>query len=170
MGILYKRFGHLRLLRSSNVEEYPGQKSSRRSCRVVYANIGGQHKNLSDLSLNSRGGYVVICSEILVSSRRHITKHMVLGFGRPMQLTQGWGWSGSKGLYMALIAFRHIGCEIMSVDVVIVARICSSSHNLYVFGVYRNPDLSDKIITVCWPLWLRCSPRIKRRFFVFWLR
>ena len=26
-----------------------------------------------------------------------------------------------------------------------VVRICSSSHYFYVFGVYRNPDLSDKI-------------------------
>ena len=28
---------------------------------------------------------------------------------------------------------------------IIVVRICSSSHNFYVFGVYRNSDLSDKI-------------------------
>ena len=31
---------------------------------------------------------------------------------------------------------------------VIVVRICSSSHNFYVFGVYRNPDLSKKNMTV----------------------
>ena len=27
---------------------------------------------------------------------------------------------------------------------VIVIRICSSSYNFYTFGVYRNPDLSNK--------------------------
>ena len=29
--------------------------------------------------------------------------------------------------------------------IVVYVGVCSSSHNLYVFGVYRNPDLSDKI-------------------------
>ena len=48
MGILYKHyFGHLRLLKSSDVEENPGSKASRTSCCVVYANILGLHKNLS---------------------------------------------------------------------------------------------------------------------------
>ena len=33
---------------------------------------------------------------------------------------------------------------------VIVLRICSSSHNFCVLGVYRNPDLSDNFFfTVC---------------------
>ena len=59
MGILYKRyFGRLRLLRSSDVEENPGPRVSRRSYRVVYANIRGLHKNLSDLALIARGGGV----------------------------------------------------------------------------------------------------------------
>ena len=49
------------------------------------------------------------------------------------------------------MTFQHIDNEIMNVDVyeVIDVRICSSSHNFYVFGVYRNPDLSDKIF-YCW--------------------
>ena len=32
---------------------------------------------------------------------------------------------------------------------VIVVRIASGSHNFYVFGVYRNHDLSDMLLTVC---------------------
>ena len=52
MGILYKLyFGRLRLLRSSDLKENPGPKVSRKSCRVVYANIWGLHKNLSELPL-----------------------------------------------------------------------------------------------------------------------
>ena len=59
MGILHKRyFGCLRLLSSSDVEENTGSRALRRSCRVVYANIRGLHKNLSDLSFIARGGDV----------------------------------------------------------------------------------------------------------------
>ena len=47
MGNLYKRyFGRLEQVRSWDVEENPGQRASRRSCRVVYANIRGLHKNV----------------------------------------------------------------------------------------------------------------------------
>ena len=36
MSILYKRyFGRLRLLKSSDVEENPGPRASRQSCRIV---------------------------------------------------------------------------------------------------------------------------------------
>ena len=59
MGILYKRyFDHLRLLRSSNVEENPEPRVSRRSCCVEYANIRNLHGNLSDLSHIAKGGDV----------------------------------------------------------------------------------------------------------------
>ena len=58
MGILYKNYyGRLRLLRSSDVEKNSVPWASRKSC-VVYANIKGLHKNLSDLSLIARGGDV----------------------------------------------------------------------------------------------------------------
>ena len=56
--------------------------------RVVYANIRGLHKNLTDLSLTVRDGDV-FCSETLVSSRRHIFELMVPVFGRPMKLLKG---------------------------------------------------------------------------------
>ena len=52
MDILYKRyFGRLRLLRSSDVEENPGLRDSRRSCCVCHTKIRSLHKNLSNLSL-----------------------------------------------------------------------------------------------------------------------
>ena len=89
MSILSKRyFGRLRLLKSSDVEENPGPIASRWSCRVVYANIRDLHRNLSDLSLMARGRDVVFCPETLVSSRRHISKHMVSSFDRPTQLRE----------------------------------------------------------------------------------
>ena len=81
----------------------------------------------------------------LVSSRRHISELMVLCFGRPMQLLRGFvsfvGW-----LFMCVIVFRHVDSAIMSGGYceVMVVRICCSIHN-FMFGVYRNPDLSDKV-------------------------
>ena len=60
MGILHKLyFSRLRLFRSSDVEENSRPRASRKSCCVVYANIRGLHKKLSDLSLIARGGYVL---------------------------------------------------------------------------------------------------------------
>ena len=48
-------FGRLRLVRISDVEENSGPRASRRSYRVVYANIRGLHENLLELSLITRG-------------------------------------------------------------------------------------------------------------------
>ena len=42
------------------MEENPASSASRRSCRVVYANILTLHKNLLDVSLIARGGYVFL--------------------------------------------------------------------------------------------------------------
>ena len=40
--------------------------------------------------------------------------------------------------------YRQRGYEFGSCDVIVV-RIRRGSHNFYMFGIYRNPDLSDKI-------------------------
>ena len=81
MGILYKLYlGRLRLLRSSDGKENPGSRTSRRSCRVVHANIPSLHKNLSNLSLLSEVE-MWFCFETLVRSRYPISELMILGFG-----------------------------------------------------------------------------------------
>ena len=91
------------------------------------------------------------CLETLVSSRRLIPELMVPGFYRPMQLLKG-EIDRFRGLTVyvrdGFSAYRQRSFECECCKVIVV-RICSSSHNFYVFGVYRNPDLSDKILTVC---------------------
>ena len=67
------------------MEKNPGLRVSRRSCRVVYLNIWGLNKNLSDLSLTARGGDRVFCSETLIFFSRHISELIAQSFGRPMQ-------------------------------------------------------------------------------------
>ena len=55
MGSLCKRyFSRLKLLRPSDDEENLELRVSRTSCRVVYPNIRGLHKNFSALSLIAR--------------------------------------------------------------------------------------------------------------------
>ena len=128
------------------MEENPELIASRRSCCVMYANIRDLPESLSDLSLIAKGGDVV-----LIFPSYYIFELMVLGFGKPMQLLRG-----------EIDRFRELTVYVRDVFSaykirsyecgcceVIVARICSSSHDFYVFDVYLNADHSDKIIIVC---------------------
>ena len=54
--------------------------ASRRSCRILYANIRGLHKNLSDLFLAASGRDVFFFILRLFSSRSHISELLVSGF------------------------------------------------------------------------------------------
>ena len=120
------------------MEDNSEPRASRRSCCVAYA-IRGMHRSLSYLFLIARGDDVVFCS--LVSFRRYISELTVPGFGRPMQLLRG-DVDRFQGLTVYVrvdfLAYRQRinGCGCCEI---IVVRICSSSHNFYVFGVYRNP-------------------------------
>ena len=88
----------LRLLLSSDVEVNPGPiRRCLRKCRVMYCNIRGLHGNLPDLSVASRHSDVLICSETLVSSRRHLSELVVTGFSKHMQILQG-QFGRSRGL------------------------------------------------------------------------
>ena len=90
--------------------------------------------------------FFFFCSET-VSTRRYISELMIPGFGRPMQLLKG---EVDRFRRLAVCVrdcfstYRHrsytYGC-----CTVTVVRICSSGLNFYVFGVYRNLDLSDNI-------------------------
>ena len=68
---------------------------------------------------------------------------MIPGLDRPMQLLRG-QVDRLRGLTDGFSAYNHRACECGCCEVIVV-RIYSSSHNFYAFGVYQNPDLSDKI-------------------------
>ena len=72
---------------------------------------------------------------------------MIRGFDRPLQLLKD-EVDRVRGvaLYVreGFPAYRQCSCECGCSEVIVV-RICSSSHNFYVFGVYRKPDLSENI-------------------------
>ena len=74
MGILNEYyFGRLRILRSFDVEENPGSKASRMSCRVVYSNIRACLRICQIYLLLPEVEMFFFCPETLVSSRRHIS-------------------------------------------------------------------------------------------------
>ena len=115
---------------------------------VLYTPIFGLHKTLSDLSFTPRGEDVFFFySETLISFRRHISELMVPGFCTPKQLLMA---KVNRAQWLAIYlrdgfsVYRQrsyeCGCRKF-----IVVRIYISSHNFYVFGVYLNPDLSDKV-------------------------
>ena len=66
-------------------------------------------------------------------------------------------------------AHRQRGYEWACCEVIIV-RICSSSHNFYVFGVYQNPDLSDKVFDCLLTSIAKVRSVDRKETFVCWRR
>ena len=89
----------------------------------------------------------MLCSETLVSDMRHVSEVLVLGFNRPVLLCQG-----KIPLARGMAAYVRDGygafrqpkfkcgcCEML------FFRVCGMRRNLYVYNLYRNPDLDDPI-------------------------
>ena len=90
---------------------------------------------------------LLLRSETLVSDRRHISELLVPGSGRPVLLCRD-GMPRAHG--MAVYVRNGYGafcqpkfecgcCEML------VFRVCGAKQNFYVFSLYRNPDLDDRI-------------------------
>ena len=50
-------------------------------CRILCCNVWGLSKNLSDVTVVASQYELLLCSETLVSDRRHISELLVPGFG-----------------------------------------------------------------------------------------
>ena len=90
---------------------------------------------------------LLLCSETLVSDRHHISELLVTGFGRPALLCRD-GMPRARGMaayvrdgYGAFYQpkFECGCCEML------VFRVCGAGQNFYVFSLYRNLDLDDRI-------------------------
>ena len=75
MGLLIFRIFYCFLkLRFPDVEENPGPgRVPRNSCRILFTNINGLHRNLDDLALAAVGVDIVVCAETRVTHRRHVS-------------------------------------------------------------------------------------------------
>ena len=103
--------------------------------------------NLSDLTVASSQYDILFCSETLVSDMRHVSEVLVPGFCCPVLLCQG-KMPRARGVatyvqdgYGAFLQpkFECGCCEML------FFRVCGVRQNIYVYSLYRNPDLDDRI-------------------------
>ena len=88
-----------------------------------------------------------LCSETMVSDRSHISEFLVPGFGRPVLLCRN-GMPRARGMAVYVRdlygAFHQPKFECGCCEM-LVFRVCGARQNFYVFSLYRNPDLDDRI-------------------------
>ena len=115
--------------------------------RILCSNMRGLSKNLNDVTVASSQHDLLLCSETLVLDRHHMLEFLVPGFGRPVLLCRdGVPWARGMAAYVRDIygaffqpKFECGYCEML------VFRVCGARQNFYVFSLYRNPDLDDRI-------------------------
>ena len=136
------------IMLAGDVEPNPGPARSRQSqCNIMYANIRGLHKNISDLIAGSGQYDIVFCSETLVSNFRSPKELLIPGFKQPYLLRRN---ERERGQGMAAYirngfpASRKANYECRCHEV-LVLKVCGKHSNFYLFSIYRNPNANDAI-------------------------
>ena len=122
-------------LRFPDVETNPGAwRPVPEACRILCSNERGLSKNLCNVTVASSQYDLLLCSETMVSDRHHMSELLVPGFGHPALLCQ-------DGVSRAFRQpkFECDYCEML------VFRVCGARLNFYLFSLYLNPDLDDRI-------------------------
>ena len=147
MDFLYLSFYGCLRLRFLDVETNPGpHRPVPAVCRIFCSNVLGLAANISDLTVASSQCDILLCSETLVSDMRHMSEVLVPGFCRPVVSGRDASgtWDGcicSRWLRSTCQPKFECGCCEM-----LVFRVCGVRQNLYVYSLYRNPDLDDQIL------------------------
>ena len=98
MVSLYLIFYACLELRFPDVETNPGpRRPVPVACRILCCDVWGFSKNLNDVTVALSQYDLLLCSETLVSDRRHISELLVPGFGRPVLLCRD-GMPRASGL------------------------------------------------------------------------
>ena len=112
-------------------------------CRILCSNVRGLAGNLSDLTMASSQYDILLCSETLVSDMRHVSEVVVPCSGRPVLLCRR-KMPRARGMAAYVRdgygAFRQPKFECGCCEM-LVFRVCGVIQNLYVYNLYRNPDL-----------------------------
>ena len=109
-------------------------------CRILCSNVRG-------LAVASSQYDILLCSETLVSDMRHVSEVLVPGFGRSVLLCRV---KMPRARRMAADvrdgygAFRQPKFECGCCEM-LVFMVCGIRQNLYVYSLYHNPDLDDRI-------------------------
>ena len=110
------------------------------ACRIVYSIVRGLSKNLSDVTVASPQYDLLLCSETLVSDRRHISELLVPGFGRPVLLSRD-RMPRARGMAVYIRdgcgEFREPKFECGCCECWYSG--CVARLNFCVFSLYRNP-------------------------------
>ena len=104
--------------------------------------------NLSDLTAMASSQYdILVYSETLVSDMRHVSKLLIPGFSRPVLLCRG-KMPRARGMAAYVRdgygAFPQPKFECGCCEMLVLG-VCGVRQKLYVFSLYRNPDLDDWI-------------------------
>ena len=116
-------------------------------CRILCSNVRGLAGNLSDVTVAPSQYDILFCSETLVSDMRYVLELLVPSFGRPVLLCRG-KMPRARGTTAYVRdgygAYRQPKFECGCCEM-LVFRVCGVRKNLYVYCLYRNPDLDDRI-------------------------
>ena len=116
-------------------------------CKILCSNVRALVRNLSDLTVASSQYDILLCSETLVSDMRHVSEGLVPGFSRPVLLCRG-KMPRARGMAAYVRdgygAFRQPKFECGCCEMLFFG-VCGVRQNLYVYSLYRNPDLDDRI-------------------------
>ena len=148
MDFLYLIFYGCLRLRFLDVETNPGPcRPVPAVCRILCSNVRGLAGNLSEMTAASSQYDILLCSETLVSDMHHQLEVLVPGFCLPILLCRG-----KMPLVRGMAAYVRDGYEAFrqskfecGCSEMLVIRVCGVRQNLYVYSLYRNPDLHDRI-------------------------
>ena len=148
MGIVHLLFYACQRLRFPDVETNPGPRRPVPAvCRILCSNVRGLSRNLSDLSVASSQYDILLCSETLVSDMRNVSELLVPGYSRPVLLCRD-RTPRARGMAAYVRdgfgAFRQPKFECGCCEMLFF-RVCGVRQNFYVFSLYRNPDLDERI-------------------------
>ena len=118
-------------LRFPDVETNPGpRRPVPGASRILCSNVRGLSKNLSDVTVASSQYDLLLCSETLVSDRRHISELRVPGFGRPVLCRDGMPRARGMAAYVrdGYGAFRQSKFECGCCEK-LAFRVCGARQN-----------------------------------------
>ena len=148
MDFLYLIFHGCLRFQFLDVEANPGPRRPVPAvCKILCSNVQGLAGNLSDLTVASSQYHIQLCCETLVSDMCHVSEVLVPVFCRPVLLCRG-KMLRTHGMAAYVRygygAFREPKFECGCCEM-LVLWACGVRQNLYVYRLYRNPDLDDRI-------------------------
>ena len=137
------------------------------ACRILCSNVLGFSKNLSDVTVSL--SQYELCSEALVSDRRHISELLVPGFGCLVLLCRD-GMPRARGMASYVRdgygEFRQPKFECCCCEM-LVFRVCGARQYFYGFSLFRNLDLDDQIYDCLKPAMAAVQAADARASFLF---